>query len=155
MFRFLGGLATRHPAFICLGWILAGVAPVLTFLTFVVIFLSVGGEVTSKSEAIAKDLKDLGDKIPAETKTDLDARIKAVRDALAGTDVAAVKTAADALTQASHKMAEEAYKAAGPTGAGGPPGEGGAGGPAGDPSAGAAPTGKKDDVVDAEFEEQK
>ncbi len=43
-------------------WILAGVAPVLTFLTFVVIFLSVGGEVASKSEAIAKDLKELSDK---------------------------------------------------------------------------------------------
>ena len=41
-------------------WILAGVAPFLTFLTFVVIFLSVGGEVTSKSEAITKDLTELG-----------------------------------------------------------------------------------------------
>ena len=43
-------------------WILAGVGPALTFLTFVLIFMFVGGEVTSKSEAIAKDLKDLGDK---------------------------------------------------------------------------------------------
>ena len=41
-------------------WILAGVAPFLTFLTFVVIFLSVGGEVASKSEAINKDLTELG-----------------------------------------------------------------------------------------------
>ena len=105
--------------------------------------------------ATEKSLKDLGDKIPAGTKTDLEAKIKAVRDALAGTDVAAVQSAADTLMQASHKMAEEAYKAAGSAaGAGGP--EAGAGGaPSGDPAAGAAPAGKKDDVVDAEFEEQK
>ena len=102
--------------------------------------------------ATEKSLKDLGEKIPAETKVDLEGKIKAVRDALAGTDVAAVKNAADTLMQASHKMAEEAYKAAGtPDGAG--PDAGAP--PAGDPAAGAPPAGKKDDVVDAEFEEQK
>ena len=113
-------------------------------------------ETRNKADSLAyateKSLKDLGDKIPAETKADLEAKIKAVRDALAGTDVAAVRSAADTLMQASHKMAEEAYKAAGaPPGAGPDAG----GGPAGDPAAGAAPAGKKDDVVDAEFEEQK
>ena len=113
-------------------------------------------ETRNKADNLAysteKSLKDLGDKIPVETRTDLEGKLKAVRDALAGTDVAAVKSAADTLMQASHKMAEEAYKAAGaPAGAGS---EGG-GAPAGDPAAGAAPAGKKDDVVDAEFEEQK
>jgi molecular chaperone DnaK len=112
-------------------------------------------ETRNKADNLAysteKSLKDLGDKIAAGTKTDLEAKIKAVRDALAGTDVEAVKTSADALMQASHKMAEEAYKAAGPTGAG--PDAGAA--PGGEPAAGAAPSGKKDDVVDAEFEEQK
>ena len=49
-------------------WILAGVAPFLTFLTFVVIFLSVGGEVTSKSEAITKDLTELGNTKAKGTK---------------------------------------------------------------------------------------
>ncbi len=43
-------------------WILAGVAPLLTFVTFVLIFMFVGGEVASKSETIAKDLKELSDK---------------------------------------------------------------------------------------------
>lgn len=43
-------------------WILAGIAPVLTFLAFVMIFLFVGGEVESKSEAITKDLKELADR---------------------------------------------------------------------------------------------
>ena len=54
--------------------------------------------------------------------------------------------------QSSHRMAEEAYKAAG----GAAEGAGGAGGPdAGGQPGGQAGGAKKDDVVDAEFEEQK
>ncbi len=104
--------------------------------------------------ATEKSLKDLGDKIPAATRTDIEAKVKAVRDALAGTDVEAVKSTTETLMQASHRMAEEAYKAAGgDAGAGGP----GAAGPGAGGQAGGEPTGgeKKDDVVDAEFEEQK
>ncbi len=115
-------------------------------------------EVRNRADGLAysveKSLKDLGDKVPAETKTDLEAKIKAVRDALAGTDVKAVGAAADALMQASHKMAEEAYRTAGgppPGGEQGPQGQAGAGG--GDVNAqGQKP---KDDVVDAEFTEEK
>ncbi len=102
--------------------------------------------------ATEKSLKELGDKIPASTKSDLEAKIKAVRDALNGTDVGAVKSAAETLMQASHRMAEEAYKAAGAAG-GGPGGPGPEAGPQPEGQASAAP--KKDDVVDAEFEEQK
>jgi molecular chaperone DnaK len=101
--------------------------------------------------ATEKSLKDLGDKIPAATKSDLEAKVKAVKDALAGTDVEAVKNASESLMQASHRMAEEAYKAAGASGQGGPGPDAGAG-QAG-PQAGGEK--KKDDVVDAEFEEQK
>jgi molecular chaperone DnaK len=112
-------------------------------------------EVRNRADNLAyateKSLKDLGDKIPAETKTELEAKVKAVRDALNGTDVEAVKSATETLMQASHKMAEQAYKAAGeaPGGAGpaGPEASGQPGGQAGGQ--------KKDDVVDAEFEEQK
>jgi molecular chaperone DnaK len=104
--------------------------------------------------ATEKSLKDLGDKIPAATRTDIEAKVKALRDALAGTDVEAVKSATETLMQASHRMAEEAYKAAGgDAGAGGPGAAGpGAAGQAGGQAPGAE---KKDDVVDAEFEEQK
>ncbi|TMA92068.1 MAG: molecular chaperone DnaK, partial [Deltaproteobacteria bacterium] len=63
--------------------------------------------------ATEKSLKDLGDKIPAATKSELEAKVKAVRDALAGSDIEAVKSASETLMQASHRMAEEAYKAAG------------------------------------------
>jgi molecular chaperone DnaK len=104
--------------------------------------------------ATEKSLKDLGDKIPAATRTDIEAKVKALRDSLAGTDVEAVKSATETLMQASHRMAEEAYKAAGGDAAAGGPGAAGpeAGGQAGGQAAGGE---KKDDVVDAEFEEQK
>jgi len=110
-------------------------------------------EIRNKADNLAyateKSLKDLGDKIPAATKSDLEAKLKAVRDALNGTDIEAVKNSSESLMQASHRMAEEAYKAAGGAGTPPPPGaEQAPGGPEAGPK-------KKDDVVDAEFEEQK
>jgi molecular chaperone DnaK len=110
-------------------------------------------EVRNKADSLAyateKSLKDLGDKVPAAMRSEVEEKIKAVKDALAGTDVEAVKRATDALMQASHKMAEEAYKAAGAAGGGEAPG-------AQQPGAEQPPAdAKKDDVVDAEFEEQK
>jgi molecular chaperone DnaK len=67
-------------------------------------------------------------------------------------DTAAIKSATEALTQASHKLAELMYaQAKGQQGAG--PGDAGAG------AAGAGGAGGKrkddDDVVDADFEEVK
>jgi molecular chaperone DnaK len=112
-------------------------------------------EVRNRADNLAyateKSLKDLGDKIPAATKSELEAKVKAVRDALAGSDIEAVKSATESLMQASHRMAEEAYKAAGGTQGG----AGAAGPEAGGQPGGQAGGGKKDDVVDAEFEEQK
>jgi len=109
-------------------------------------------EIRNKADNLAyateKSLKDLGDKIPAATKSDLEAKLKAVREALNGTDIEAVKNASESLMQASHRMAEEAYKAAGGAGTPPPPGAEQAPGPEAGPK-------KKDDVVDAEFEEQK
>src|SRR5256884_316326 len=65
-----------------------------------------------------RTLADHGSKLAAATKSELEAKVKAVRDALAGSDVGAVKSASESLMQSSHRMAEEAYKAAG-----GAPGE--------------------------------
>ncbi|TMB01474.1 MAG: molecular chaperone DnaK [Deltaproteobacteria bacterium] len=111
-------------------------------------------EVRNKADSLAyateKSLKDLGDKVPAAMRSEVEEKLKAVKDALAGTDVEAVNRATDALMQASHKMAEEAYKAAGAAGGGEAPGAQQPGGE-GQEQGGA----KKDDVVDAEFEEQK
>jgi molecular chaperone DnaK len=120
-------------------------------------------EVRNRADTLAyateKSLKDLGDKVPAASRTDVEEKIKAVRDALNGTDVAAVRNATDALMKASHTMAEEAYRssaggaAQGGNGAGA--GAGAAGGASGGADAGAGAGAKKDDVVDAEFEEHK
>ncbi len=112
-------------------------------------------EVRNRADNLAyateKSLKDLGDKIPADTRSDLESKVKAVRDALNGTDIEAVKSTTETLMQASHRMAEQAYKAAG----GAPGGPGAAGPEAGGQPGGQAGEAKKDDVVDAEFEEQK
>ncbi|HYY52350.1 MAG TPA: molecular chaperone DnaK [Myxococcales bacterium] len=112
-------------------------------------------EVRNRADNLAyateKSLKELGDKIPAATRSDLEAKVKAVRDALNASDLGAVKSATETLMQASHRMAEEAYKAAG----GAPGGQGAAGPETGSQPGEQAGGTKKDDVVDAEFEEQK
>ena len=92
-----------------------------------------------------KQIKDLGDKIPGDKKTDIEGKIAAVREALKGSDTDAIKSAYDALQSAS----EDLYKqAAASAGAAGP--DAGAQGSA-EPDAGAAK--KADgDIVDAEFE---
>ena len=97
-----------------------------------------------------KSLKDLGDKVDAATKASVEKEIENVKKVVSSDDVAAIKAAIDALTTASHKLAEIMYaQAAKDGGAGGPAGGAGAAG-------GGASAGKKDDgVVDADFEEVK
>jgi molecular chaperone DnaK len=73
----------------------------------------------------------------------VEAAIADCKKALEGGDVANINRATDALTQASHKVAEAMYKA-GPQG-GGQPGAGPTDG------AGSQPGGKNDDVIDAEY----
>ncbi|HIP37999.1 MAG TPA: molecular chaperone DnaK [Desulfocapsa sulfexigens] len=97
--------------------------------------------------ASQKSLKDLGDKVDAETKGNVEKEIENVKKAVEGDDTAAINTAIEALTKASHKLAELMYAQAsqeGPEGAA----EAGAAG------AGEAPQ-DDDDVVDADFEEVK
>src|SRR5438105_537401 len=72
----------------------------------------------------------------------VESAIADTKKALEGSDIAAINRAADALTQASHKVAEAMYKSGAQ--AGGQPG----GSPNG---AGEAAGGKTDDVIDAEY----
>src|SRR4029077_2732213 len=44
-----------------------------------------------------KALTDAGDKVPAELRTDMEAKVKAIRDAIAANDNDAIKRAHDAL----------------------------------------------------------
>src|SRR3989449_59517 len=73
----------------------------------------------------------------------VEAAIADCKKALEGGDVSRINQAADALTQASHKVAEAMYKAGGPQ----------AGGQAGGSAQGGSGTksGEKDDVIDAEY----
>ncbi|MBC7265667.1 MAG: molecular chaperone DnaK [Coriobacteriia bacterium] len=60
--------------------------------------------------ATEKSLKDLGEKVPAETKTACEEAIAEVKKALEGTDLDAIRRATERLQQASFKLAEIAYQ---------------------------------------------
>jgi molecular chaperone DnaK len=59
-----------------------------------------------------KTLGEMGDKISAEEKSDIEAKIAAVREALKGTDTDAIKAKSDELQQAFYKVSEKMYQAA-------------------------------------------
>jgi molecular chaperone DnaK len=96
-----------------------------------------------------KSLKEMGDKIDDETKGNIEAAIEPLRKAIEGEDTEEIKRLTEALTQASHKLAEAMYQQASQDQA--PP----EGGPAGGADGGAAAGEPDDDVVDADFEEVK
>jgi len=97
-----------------------------------------------------KNLNEHGDKIEEDEKTKITEAIAAMRTSMEGDDPEAMKAAMEALTTASHKLAEEMYKkaAADAATAGAPQNDGSASGE--DTS---SPSGEDDKVVDAEFEE--
>ena len=104
---------------------------------------------------VEKTLAEGGDKVPAEVKAEAESAIADAKQALAGDDAGALKSAGERLTQVAMKVGEAMYRAdaaAGPD-AGPGPGVGPGAGPSAGPGAG--PTGQKpaDNVVDAEFED--
>ena len=111
-------------------------------------------EVRNRADHLAyqaeKALADAGDKVPADVRSDIEAKVKAVRDAIASNDADAIKRAHDDLQSSIQKIGEAVYAQSqaggtppqdGGSGNGTPPGEGQGGGAGGD------------DVVDAEFKE--
>ncbi len=107
-----------------------------------------------------KSLSELGDKVDAETKANVEREIESLKKALEGDNLDNIKNATEKLTQASHKLAELMYAQASQQGGapGGPEGGGAAGGPGAGAAGGAAGSsggGDDDDVVDADFEEVK
>jgi molecular chaperone DnaK len=58
---------------------------------------------------VQKSMKDLGDKLEAGEKEKIEAAIKELEEAMKGDDKAAIDAKAEALTQASHKLAEQMY----------------------------------------------
>jgi len=103
----------------------------------------------SMAYQVEKTLKEQGQKVPAEDRSNIESAVSALRETLKGEDLGAIKKAMGNLEQASHKLAEAMYQQsqkaqqAGPQAAGGatpPPSEEGGKGKGGD------------DVIDAEYE---
>lgn len=92
-----------------------------------------------------RSISDLGDKLEAGLKADIEAKIADLKTKMQGEDVAAIKTASDELGKASHKLAEQLYAQQAD-----PNAQAGA-------AQGAAGSDKKDgdDVMDADFTEVK
>ena len=88
-------------------------------------------------------LSELGDKVPADSKKQAEDAIAQAKTALEGTDVEAIKSAMEALQQASYKLAEVAYSQNAQQGDAGAAG-----------AAGAAGTQQQanDDTIEADFE---
>ena len=112
-------------------------------------------EVRNKADGLAfqveKTLKDAGDKIPADKKAPVETALNDLKEALKGSDTAAIKAKQDALMKAMEPVAQEMYAHAQASGAqpgaGTPPPGNGAEAPRSNSDA------KKggDDVVDADY----
>jgi molecular chaperone DnaK len=98
-----------------------------------------------------KTLADLGDKVDAATKSDIDSHVASLKTAMEGTDMEDIKQKSEALMKASHKLAEQMYAKTGGPGAGAGP----EAGPGADAGQGEKAKKPEEEVVEAEFEEVK
>jgi molecular chaperone DnaK len=107
--------------------------------------IDVRNQADNLAYSVEKMLGENRGKVSESAAKDVEDAIAEARKAAQGDDGAAIKAAMDRLTKASHKLAEELYRQAGP-------------GPQGGPGPGAAPGGgdgqgqqPQGDVVDAEY----
>ena len=63
-----------------------------------------------------KTLEELGDKVDAAEKGEIESKLQSLKTALTGTDTAAIKSATEELTQAFYKLSEKMYQQANPQG---------------------------------------
>jgi len=86
-------------------------------------------ELRNQADSLAytaeKTVRDAGDNIPADIRGDIEARVKAVRDALNTQDSGQIRSALTALSEALQRAGEAVYRAQAEAGAGAqsPPGE--------------------------------
>ena len=92
-----------------------------------------------------KTLEEMGDKLDAGDKANIEGELNRVKEALKGTDTQAIKDATEGLTKAFYAVSEKLYSQAGAQP--GPDMGGAAGG-----ATGAANNGGDDNVVDADYE---
>jgi molecular chaperone DnaK len=92
-----------------------------------------------------KFLREQGDKVPSNLRSETEAKIEALKSALQGGDVSAIRQRTDELSQAMQQVGAAMYQGAG-TGTPPPPG--------GEPPSGEEPPGGGDeDVIEGEFSE--
>ena len=71
-----------------------------------------------------KSLRDLGDKVPADVRSEVEGKISAVRDVMNGDDANRIRTATSELTNAMQRIGSAMYGQPGQEGPGGGPGQG-------------------------------
>ena len=94
-----------------------------------------------------KTLGEIGDKIDASEKADLQAKIDALKEALKGTDIEAIKTKQDELQKVFYAVSEKLYQAQAQAA------QGAQAGPDMGGAANAGSTNADPNVVDADFKE--
>ena len=112
-------------------------------------------EVKNQAETLIysteKSVSELGDKLPEEDKTKIEACTEQLKKSAESDDIEAIKSDIEALSQASHKMAEMLYSQQQESPESQDQGEG-----SDQQSDGYEKSGKEDeDIVDADFEEVK
>ena len=96
-----------------------------------------------------KLVKDSGDKLGPK-KADIETAITAAKDALKGSDVAAIRSSLEKLNEATQAATAEMYAKAGPQGAEAGPGAGPQAGPTGEKPKGGTTPGDDGPVIDAD-----
>jgi len=86
-----------------------------------------------------KLLREQGEKVPSDLRSEAEAKIEALKSALQGSDISAIRRHADELSQVVQRVGAAMYQDAGP---GAPP-----------PPGGEPPGGGEEDVVEGEFSE--
>ena len=89
--------------------------------------------------AAEKALKEFGDKVPADVKSDIEKKVAEVRSKTQNDDVAAIKSATDALGEAIQKIGASVYQQPNA--------------PSGESSDQSGPSNAGPDVVDGEVKE--
>ncbi|MDR1245204.1 MAG: molecular chaperone DnaK [Endomicrobium sp.] len=106
-------------------------------------------EIEARNEAdnlvysVEKSLKEHGDKVSSDERLAIEQALTAAKDALKGSDIAVIKSTKEALTTASHKLAEAVYKSSQAQNAQGAAGQG-------QPQGNSQPVAEGEKVVDAE-----
>ena len=100
-----------------------------------------------------KSLNDFGDKVNASDRADIETKVNAVKEALKGTDIEAIKSAHKDLEEAFQRVATTVYQAAAQAQGGAEGFDPNAAAGFGGADNGSAGNGGNDDVIDAEFTE--